>query len=180
MKSLNELYSTAPTPPASPTPVPAASPTPVPPASPTPVPEAAATEKKDESPVIETPPGLPMEYVEINLKNQPLPSVLDMASITGEEVKPLNVRLMPGVESIINATDIPYSPGKPSRVVQDRIDQGPRVFVSRLQRDKFEKDFHEEKSQEPQAGAQGPTIAHPDTLKPGTFITGESRVYRPG
>jgi hypothetical protein len=140
----------------------------------------ASSEKKEEAPVIETPPGLPMEYVEMNLKNQPLPSVMDMATITGEEVKPLNVRLMPGAESMINATDIPYSPGKPSRVVQDRIDQGPRVFVSRLQREKFEKDFHEEKSQASQEGAQSPKIAHPDTLKPGTFITGDSQVYRPG
>ncbi len=148
----------------------------------TPPPTQAEAEPKDNTaPTIETPPGLPQEYIDINLKNQPLPAIADMATIAAElKEKPLNARLVPGGESMCNATNIPYSPGRESAVVKDRIAQGPHVFVSRAQREKFEKDFDEEKDKGTQPGSKGPTVAHPDTLKPGTFITGESRVYRPG
>lgn len=152
---------------------------PAPAAAPTPPPAQAAASK--EAPKIETPPGLPQEYIDINLLNQPLPAIADMATIAEEQrAKPLNARLVPGGESLCNATDIPYSPGRESAVVKDRIAQGPHAFVSRAQREKFEKDFDEEKSQVTKPGQVGQKVAHPDTLKPGTHITGESRVYRPG
>jgi hypothetical protein len=150
-----------------------------PPAPPAPAP-APAPAKKEEEPkqVMETPPGLPQEYIDANLLNQSLPPVLDMDAVAQEKAKPLNVRLTPN-ESLINATDIPYSPGTEPRVVRERIDQGPRVFVTSAQRDKFEKDF-DEKKPEASISKTPPKLAHPDTLKPGTHIKGESPAYRPG
>lgn len=140
--------------------------------------QAPAPEKKEEQQIMETPPGLPQEYIEANLKNQPMPQTVDMEALAQEKAKPLNVRLMPN-ESLINATDIPYSPGSEPRVVRERIDQGPRVFVSSAQRERFEKDF-DEKNQQAPISKKGPTLAHPDTLRPGTHIKGDSPVYRPG
>lgn len=134
--------------------------------------------KKNEAPVMETPPGLPQEYIDVNLKNQPLPPVLDVSTFEQEKEKPLNIRLLPG-ESLCNATDIPYTPGYEPKIVTARIDQGPRAFVSRVQQERFNKDF-DEKNQKVQAAPKGPTLAHPDTLRPGTFIKGESPAYRPG
>lgn len=138
----------------------------------------AAEPVKSDAPVLETPPGLPQEYIDINLKNQPLPAVVDMASISQEEEKGLSFRRLLVGESMCHATDIPYRPGTEPKIVQDRIDQGPRVFMSRVQRDQFEK-TRDEKASETQARPKGPTMPHPDTLKPGTFITGESKAYRP-
>ncbi len=139
----------------------------------------APSSSTTEAPVLETPPGLPQKYVDINLKNQPLPAVIDMATAMAEQEKPMAIRLIPTGETLINATDIPFIPGRESKIVKDRIQQGPHVFVSRAQKEKFEQDLHEEKSKETPARSKGPTVAHPDTLKPGTFITGESFVYRP-
>jgi hypothetical protein len=140
--------------------------------------DGAAPAPGTEAPILETPPGLPQEYIDINLKNQPLPAVIDMSSIAQEEEKDLNFRRVPGGESMCHVTNIPYRPGIEPRIVQDRIDQGPRVFASRVQRDQFEKD-RDEKEDQSKARPKGPTLPHPDTLKPGTFITGESKVYRP-
>src|SRR5277367_1051831 len=60
------------------------------------------------APILETPPGLPQEYIDVNLKNQPLPQNADMAAFEYEKEKPLNIRLIPAGESMCNATDIPY------------------------------------------------------------------------
>lgn len=131
-----------------------------------------------EAPVLETPPGLPQEYIDANLKNQPLPPAFDMAAVEADKAKPLNIRLLPS-ETMCSASDIPYVPNYEARIVKDRIEQGPRVFVTHAQRIKFEKDFAD-KVQAEKTEPKGPTLAHPDTLKPGVFITGESKVYRPG
>lgn len=133
-----------------------------------------------EAPVLETPPGLPQEYIDANLKDQPMPTVMELTAIADAGPKPLNARLLPVGESMLNATDIPYRPGTEPRMVQDRIDQGPRIFVCRAQRDQFEQDIKDGKEPSAAPRPKGQTVAHPDTLKPGTFITGESRVYRPG
>lgn len=132
----------------------------------------------DAAPAFEAPPGLPQEYIDANLKNQPLPQVVDIATAMRAEEKKLNVRLMPGGESLCNATDIPYTPGYESQVVKDRIAQGPRVFLTSAEKERF---VHGTKDQAPAKDHEkGPTIAHPDTLRPGTFITGDSPAYRPG
>lgn len=164
MKDLSDLYSTK-------APSPAA---PAPQAAPAPAP---AAEEKPKT-MLDTPPGLPQEYIDANLINQPLPPVLDMSTIGMDKAKPLNVRLLPN-ESLINATDIPYTPGYEAKVVRERIEQGPRVFVTSAQREKFEKDFDEKKQASP-ISKKAPTLAHPDTLRPGTHIKGDSPVYRPG
>jgi|CXWL01.1.fsa_nt_gi hypothetical protein len=168
MKDLSDLYSK-----------PMASTAPEAPAftAPAPAPQAtAAPDAEEKKQSLDVPPGLPQEYIDANLINQPLPPVLDMSSISMEKAKPLNVRLLPN-ESLINATDIPYTPGYEPKVVRERIEQGPRVFVTSAQREKFEKDF-DEKTQAP-ISKKAPTLAHPDTLRPGTHIKGDSPVYRP-
>lgn len=130
------------------------------------------------APILETPPGLPQEYIDANLKNQPLPPTMEATMVEAEQERPLNVRIVPNGESMCNATSIPYTPGYESSVVKSRIAQGPHVFTSRAEKERFEKGL-DEKSQE-QVEAKGPILAHPDTLRPGTFIKGESPAYRPG
>jgi hypothetical protein len=152
-------------------------------AAPSASPPAVTSEKAPEpsgapAPNFEAPPGLPQVYIDVNLKDQPLPEVIDMATAVAADTKKISARLMPGGESLCNATDIPYSPGYESKVVSDRIAQGPRVFLTSAERERFlngEQTKVQEKDHE-----KGPTIAHPDTLKPGTYITGDSPAYRPG
>jgi hypothetical protein len=154
-------------------------------AAPSATPSAAPSVQKAPSsseataPISENPPGLPQEYIDINLKEQPLPEVADMAAVEQMKDRPLNARRLLSGESMCHVTNIPYRPGTEPEIVQDRIDQGPRVFANRAEKEKFERDPHEEKADETKVPKK-PTVAHPDTLKPGTFITGESRVYRPG
>ena len=133
--------------------------------------------EKDDVPIMETPPGLPQEYIDANLMNRPLPQIIDMETAQAEQVKPLNIRAIIN-ETMSRATDVPYVPGYESKVVTERINQGPRVFLSRAQKEKFYKELDEKKPLV-SPDAKAPSIAHPDTLKPGTFIKDESRAYRP-
>jgi hypothetical protein len=144
--------------------------------APEPAAEVPATQVTP-APAFESPPGLPQAYIDANLANQPLPQVIDAVFAEEQGPPPLNVRLVPGGESMCHVTDIPYSPGSEPKAVRDRIAQGPRVFLSRAAKAKFDEGSHEEKEK---AHRSGPTIAHPDTLKPGTFIKGDSPPYRPG
>ena len=140
-------------------------------------PSAPAPESKKEVPILEVPPGLPQEYIDANLKNQPLPEAVDpLTLIEQQKPRPLNTRIVPQGESLCNAENIPYAPGYESQVVRDRIAQGPRVFVSIAQKEAFEHGIQKAQETRP----PGPTLAHPDTLRPGTHITGEYVPYRPG
>ena len=151
------------------------------PAAPSATSPAAPSEKAPEpsgapAPEFESPPGLPQEYIDINLKNQAVPEILNVATVMQEE-RGLSFRKT-SRESLCNATSIPYSPGRESKAVADRVAQGPRIFLSTVQKDLVDQGL-DEKKEEP-VRISGPTIAHPDTLKPGTFIRGDSQVYRPG
>jgi len=149
------------------------------PAPSAPAPEPVAEDKS--APSLQTPPGLPQEYVETILKNQPLPEAQDPMILAQEQApKPPSFSALPGGETLCNATDIPYTPGYEGRLVTERIAQGPRAFVSRAQKAKFERENLDEKKETKEAPPRAPTLAHPDTLRPGTFIKGESPVYRPG
>jgi hypothetical protein len=151
-------------------------------AAPSATPPAGTSEEKVSGPSVapapdfESPPGLPQEYIDINLKNQAVPEILDVATVMQEE-RGLSFRRT-SRESLCNATSIPYSPGRESKAVADRVAQGPRIFLSTVHKDLVESGLDEKK--EEKARTQGPTIAHPDTLCPGTFIKGDSPAYRPG
>jgi hypothetical protein len=136
---------------------------------------------KDETPAqksapIQTPPGLPLAYVEMNLQDQPVPQP-PTEEMAQEQKKPLGHELTPGVATMCHRECISYRPGTEVRLTQERIDQGPHVFVSRAQRDAHDRGQHEE---EESRAPQGPTLAHPNTLRAGTYIKGESAPYRPG
>jgi len=129
--------------------------------------------------IMETPPGLPEAYVKANLQEQPIPQFLDQeAALAQSAAKPLNYRILPNAATLCHVDNIPYFPGREARLVTERVAQGPRVFLTQAAKEGFTKDFdgQKEETQKPKP----PTLAHPDTLRPGTHIKGESAVYRPG
>ena len=135
-------------------------------------PSAAPTE-------IESPPGLPQAYIDVNFKNQPVPEPIDLSAIEAQAAASsvLAVRRVPGGESMCNVTDIPFTPGYEPPVVTARIAQGPRVFASRAGKEQHD---HAKEAAEVVREPKAPTLAHPDTSKPGRFIRGDSPPYRPG
>lgn len=141
--------------------------------APAPAPEESA-EKKELA--IQIPPGLPQAYIDVNLQEQPVPQPLS-DDIAQDQAKPLAHQLFPGVVTMCQRDSVPYRPGPESAVVQERIAQGPHAFVSRAQKDAFERGRDEEKARkEPRA----PTLPQADTSKAGVYVKGESAPYRPG
>jgi type IV secretory pathway VirB10-like protein len=138
--------------------------------------EAKPAPKTEAKPApIQIPPGLPQSYVDVNLQEQAVPQAL-AEEAAQEQKKPMSYEITPGVVTMCHRDCISYRPGPEGRLTQERIDQGPRVFVSRVQKAAYDRGEHEEETIEP----KGPTLAHPDTLRPGTYVKGESAPYRPG
>ena len=144
--------------------------------------EGSQGEKKIEVPLIETPPGLPQEYIDKVLVDEAgIPSV---PTIQEESLRsatpPLNMKTT-AKPTLAHVETIPYAPGSNSRLVEERIAQGPRVFRSEAERINFQKeDDEKEKVIVPDKKGQG-KMAHPDTSKAGRVIRGEPMSdYRPG
>jgi hypothetical protein len=140
--------------------------------------ESASAPEKASAPILQTPPGLPQEYIDANLMNQALPVVTEQ-QVEEAKTKPLNYRVLATGETLCHKDNIPYHPGVEGKLIQERIAQGPRVFVSRAQKERFERD-PDEKTTPTQNDPKGPTLAHPDTLRAGTVIRGDAVIYRPG
>ena len=138
--------------------------------------EPAAEAPAKKSIPIQVPPGLPQEYIDANLQEQPVPQPLG-EDVAQTQKKPLGHELTPGVATMCHRECIPYAPGQQGRLIQERIAQGPRVFVSLAQKEEFERGPDEEKEE---GAPRPPALPQADTGRAGTYVKGESIPYRPG
>jgi len=134
------------------------------------------------------PKGAPLEITEAlggrKASEQAIIPIFEQAPqpLTAEGREELKGRLLSALTvfaltaPIPNAEAIPFTPDAEPRAVKDRIAQGPAVYRSNAERDAKEK-------LPPPVTApitkNRPTIAHPDMLRPGRYIKGDSPPYRP-
>ena len=135
--------------------------------------EKASGSSAAQMPDLEIPPGLPQSYVDANLKNQPIPAVLEDANQAEAAREPQkNFRVIEKT-TLCNVENIPYAPGHEPASVTERVSQGPRVHYT-IPTEEGSR-AHEEKKPKPPVAK----VIHPDTSKPGRVVRGEPPPYRP-